>query len=128
MQNSVIGTRMTSLYGFQPSSVFLKNAKQPLYDQTYKLHKSLGPRPHLLLSAYKTAYLTFRITTLYGSQLSSVVFASKTATFGAEIQVSIGPRPHLSFCASKTACLTSELLVSMGPSPHMWFLHSKLRD
>ena len=37
------------------------------------------------------------ITCLYVSQLSSVVFACKTAHFGPELQVSMGPRPHLSF-------------------------------
>ena len=92
-----------------------------------------------------------RITSLYGSQLSSVVFGCKTATLGTELQVSMGPRPHLSFCACKTArfasqlqvsvgprphmsfitcktvCLASELLVSMGPSPHLWFLDAKQR-
>ena len=92
-----------------------------------------------------------RITSLYGSQISSVVFGCKTATLGTELKVSMGPRPHLSFCASKTArfapqlqvsvgprphmsfsacktvCLASELLVSMGPSPHLWFLDAKQR-
>ena len=42
-----------------------------------------------------------RITSLYGSQPSSAVFAFKTAT------------------------LPPELLVSMGPSPPLWFLHAK---
>ena len=47
--------------------------------------------------------LRTRITSLYGSQPSSVLFECETAT------------------------LASELLVSMGPSPHLWFLHSKQR-
>ena len=92
-----------------------------------------------------------RITCLYGSQLLSVVFECKTATFGTESQVCMGPRPHLSFCpfksawlapeilvsmgprhnlsfcACKTAWLAPEILVSMGPSPHLWFLHPKQR-
>ena len=95
---------------------------------------------------------SIRITSLYGSQPSSVVFACKTATLGPELQVSMspsphllisfafttasllpelivsmGPRPHLSLCACKTTRLTSELLVSMGPSSHLWFLHAKQR-
>ena len=41
------------------------------------------------------------ITCLYVSQLSSVVFACKTAHFGPELQVSMGPRPHLS-CKTST--------------------------
>ena len=65
--------------------------------------------------------LSIRITSLYGSQPSSVAFACTTATFGTEIQVSMVTRPHLSFCVCKTAWLAPEMLVSMGSSPHLWF-------
>ena len=44
-----------------------------------------------------------RISSLYGSQTSSVVFACKTAHFGTEFQVSMGPRPHLWFLPEKNA-------------------------
>ena len=47
--------------------------------------------------------LNIRITSLYGSQPSSVVLACKTAW------------------------LASESLVSMGPSPHVWILDAKQR-
>ena len=69
--------------------------------------------------------ISIRITSLYWSQPSSVVFTHKTATLVSELQVSIGTRPHLRFFASKTMWLASELLVSKGPSPHLWFLHVK---
>ena len=69
--------------------------------------------------------ICLRNTSLCVTQPSSVVFACKTATFRAELQVSMGPRLRLWFCAFKTATLTSELLVSMGPSPHLWLLHAK---
>ena len=69
--------------------------------------------------------IIIKITSLCGSKPSSVVFACKKATFGAELQVSMGPRLRLWFCALKTASLASELLVSMGPSPHLWLLHAK---
>ena len=65
--------------------------------------------------------ISIRITSLQGSQRSSVVFAYKTATFESELQVSLGPRPHLFFFAFKTATLAPELQVSMGPSPYLWF-------
>ena len=65
------------------------------------------------------------ITSLYGSQPSSVVFASKTATFGAELQVPMCPRHNLSFCACKPPCLATELQVSMGSSSHLWFMDAK---
>ena len=69
-----------------------------------------------------------RITSLHGSQPSSVVFACKTTTLGPELQVSIGPTPHLWFFALKTASLAPELQVSMSPSPHLlFFLHSQQR-
>ena len=71
-----------------------------------------------------SAFMT-RITSLYWSQSSSVVFALKTATLRPELQVSIGPSPHLSFCAFKTATLQPELQVCMGPSPHLWFCSFK---
>ena len=53
-----------------------------------------------------------------------MVFACKTATLEAELQVSMGPRPHLFFLLFKTATLAPELQVSMCPSPHLWFVHA----
>ena len=61
----------------------------------------IGPIPHLWLLHAKSAFW-IRITSLYGSQPSSVVFANKTATLGPELIVSMGPRPHLAFCECKT--------------------------
>ena len=75
----------------------------------------------------QNSVISTRITNLYGSLPSSVVFACKTATFGPEIQVSTGPRHHLSLFACNTACFVPELLLSMGPSPRLRFLHAKQR-
>ena len=69
--------------------------------------------------------ISIRITSLYGSQTSSVVFACKTATFGAELQVSMGPRLRLLICECKTACLDPELQVSIGPRSHLFFFAFK---
>ena len=71
--------------------------------------------------------ISTRNTCLYGSQPLSVIFAFKTATFAAELQVFMGPRHDLSFCAYKTAWLASEILVSMSPISHVWFLDAKQR-
>ena len=71
--------------------------------------------------------INFRITSLFGPQSSSVLFACKTVTMGPELQISMGPRPHLWFFAFKTATLAPELQVSMGSSPPLWCLHSKQR-
>ena len=65
--------------------------------------------------------IIIRISSLYGSQPSFVVFACKTGTLEPEKQVSMGPRLHLWCFAFKTATLATELQVSMGPSPHLWF-------
>ena len=169
MYNIVISTRITRLYGFQPSSVVLwiKNsnlmttiacvygsqtslaifacktawlasellvfmdpsphvwilhAKQRILDQNFK---SLWV-PALIcgFSMQNSAFWT-RISSLYGSQPSSAVFACQTASFGSELQVSIGPRPHLPFCAIKTMWFAPEYQVYIGSNPHLWFCACK---
>ena len=70
----------------------------------------------------QNSMISARITSLYESQPSLVVFACKTATLGPELQVPMGYRPHLWFCPFKTATLAPELLVSMGARPHLSFL------
>ena len=147
MQNNVISIRITSLYGFQPSSVVLA-WKTATFGQ--ELQVSMGPSPHQcfvdanrdfwnrITSLYvsqtspvvlcmQNSVISIRKTGLYGSQTSSVVFACKTDTFWPELNVSIGLKPHLRFCGWKKAYLASELLVSMGPSPDLWFLDAKQR-
>ena len=94
-------------------------AKQRNLDQ----HPSLyGYHTSLVVLYAQNNVISIRITSLYRSQPSSVVFIFKTAHYGPELLVPIGPRPHLSYCACKTAWLASEILVSMGPCPHAWFL------
>ena len=109
--------------GPSPHLWFL-DAKQRLLDQN---NKSLWVPDITCRFCTQNRVISSRITSLYGSQLSYVVFACKTATFGPNLQVSMGTRPHLSFCAWKTVWLASEWLVSMGPSPHMLFLDAKQR-
>ena len=65
--------------------------------------------------------INIRITSLYGSQPSLVIFECKTATLGRQLQVSVGRRSHLWFFAIKTPTLAPELQVSMGPCPPLWF-------
>ena len=64
--------------------------------------------------------ISIRITSLYWSQPSFVVFAFKTATLGPELQVPMVPRHHLWIFAFKTATLAPELQVPMCHSPHLW--------
>ena len=121
MQNSVISTWIIGVYRSQPSSVFFASQTAPL-DQNYKslwvpdltcpfVHakqRDLQQNdkftwvPALICGFCKqNSDFWIRITNLYGSQTSPVVFACTTAG------------------------ITSELLVSMGPSPLQWFLHAK---
>ena len=46
---------------------------------------SMGPSPHLWLLCIQNNVISIRITSLNGSQPSSVVFACKTTTFGSEL-------------------------------------------
>ena len=87
IHNSVIMTRINSLYGSQTSPVVVCMQN----------------------SAFSTG-----IASLNGSLPSSEVFPGNTATFGSELQVSMGPRLHLSFCGCKTTWLAPELLSLYG--------------
>ena len=118
------------------------HAKQRAYQQTYK---SLWVPALICCFFTQNSVISTRITSLNGSQNSSIDFCKQTAclapklhasmgprphlwicpckteTWGPEWQVSMGPTPNLSFCAFITAWLSPELLVSMGPSPHLRF-------
>ena len=124
MYDSVISTRNTRLYGFQPSSVVLCIQNSDFWNRITNL---LGSQTLPVIQCRQYSVICTRITCLYGSQPLSVIFACKTATFGAELQDFMGPRHDLSFCAYKTAWLASELLVSMSPISHVWFLDAKQR-
>ena len=170
MQNKVINIRITSVYGSQPSFVDFA-CKTATFGS--ELQVSIGPSPHLWFLHAKHRLLdqnyisllvpalicgfcmqnsdfSIRIASLYGSQTSSEVFAFKTATLAAELQVSMVPSHHLWFCAKnsdfiigiisvygsqhsfvafecKTATLGPEIQVSIGFRPHRCFLHSKER-
>ena len=102
--------------------LWILHAKQPLLDP---IRKSLYVPDITCSLCLQCSVISTRTTCLYGSQPLSVIFACKTATFGAEFQSFMGPRHDLSFCAFTTAWLAPEILGSMGPSPHLWFLHAK---
>ena len=124
MQNSDFMTRLTSLYGSQTSSVVLSKHNSVINTRIKRLY-GFQPSP-VVLCMQNGDFITW-ITSFYGSQPSSEVFACKPETFGPKLHVSMGPRTHLWFSACKTACLASEILVSMCPSPHLWFLNAKQR-
>ena len=72
--------------------------------------------------------ISTRMTCLYRSQPFSLVFACKTATFGAELQVSMGPRPHLSFLDAKQRPFDQNNKSQWVPDITCLFLLEKQRD
>ena len=124
MQKSAPNTRIASLNGFQPSSVFFVCKKKDFLTRITSVYGSqsspvvlcmlnsvistritslYGSQSSPVVLCMLISVISTRITSLYRSQPSSVVFARKTAPFGPELQVSKGPRPHLLFCVCKTA-------------------------
>ena len=132
MQNSDFWTRITNLYGSQTSPVVfcmqysvISTRITCLWVPTLicgfciqtsgfwtEIACLYGSKNSPVIFCMQNSVPSFRIASLYGSQPLSVVFACKTATFGAELQISMGPRHHLSFCACSTAWLVPEYLVS----------------
>ena len=68
-----------------------------------------------------------RINSLYGSQTSPVVLCMQNNVISIRITSLYWSEPSLVVFACKTATLEPELPISMGPSPHLWFLHAKLQ-
>ena len=99
-KNSVICTRIKTLYGFQLSPVVLCIQNSDFRTRITSLCRWIDPTCGFCM---QNSDFWTRITSLYGTQTS----------------------PVISVC--KTACLASEILVSMSPSPHVWFLDAKQR-
>ena len=100
MQNGVLTTRIASLYWSQPSSVIFACKTETLGTA---LQVCVGPRPHLWICAFTTAYLL------------------------PDILVSMGPRPHLWIFANNTACLVPKLQALWVPELTCGFVHAKQR-
>ena len=105
MHNCAFWNRITSLYGFQPSSVVLCVENSDFRTKIVCLY---GSKTSPVILCMQTSVPSIRITSLYGSKPSSEVFGCKTATLGRDLQVCMGPRPHLWFWAHLTACLAQE--------------------
>ena len=118
----MLRTRISSLYGFQPSSVVFV-CKTPTYG--LELQVSMGHRPLLWFCPWKTAWLAPELLVSNGSSTHLCFFACKTATLGPDLQVCMGRRPHLWFRVHITARLAQEYQVYMGSSHHLWFCACK---
>ena len=100
MQNSVISIRITSLYGFQPSSVVLST------------HNSV---------------LSTRIKRQYEFQPSPVVLFMQTATLALDLLVPIGPSPHLRFLHANQRLLDQNRMSLWVPDVTCDFVYAKQR-
>ena len=98
MKNSVISTRISSLYGSQPSSVVLCIHNSDIMTRINSLY---GSQTSPVVLGMQNSVISTRNTSLYESQPSSAVFACKTAALGPELQDSMGPDFTYGFLLSK---------------------------
>ena len=98
------------------------HAKQWLLEQNYK---SLWV-PDLICGLWRqNSDFWTRITNLYGSQTSPVVLCMHYSVISTRNTCLNVFQPLSLVFACKTATFGAELQVSMGPSPHVWFLDAK---
>ena len=72
--------------------------------------------------------ISITITSLYRSQLSSVVFACKTTTLRPETRVCIGPRLHLWFFLHSKQPLSPRIASLYGSQPSSVVLYTQNSD
>ena len=68
-----------------------------------------------------------RLTSVYGSQTSSVDLSTHNSVLSTRIKRQYGFQPSPVVLCMQTAILTLELLVSIVPCPHLRFLHANQR-
>ena len=125
MQNSVISTRITCLYGYQPWSVIFA-CKTASFGP--ELQVSMGPRPHLSFCACKIAWFASEWQVYIGSSLHLWFCSYKTGTLGPDLRICMGPKPHLWFWAHIAACLALEFSRLYGFQHSLVVLCMKNRD
>ena len=109
-----------------PSShLWFLHAKQRLLYEHTGLY---GFQTSTVASCIQNSVTSTRITSFYGFQHSSEVFACKTATLGPDLKVCMGPRPHLWFLHAKQRRLdqTYKSLWVLDLTCHLG--HTKQRD
>ena len=103
MQNSDFLNRITSFYGFQPSSVVLCVENS---DFRTKIACLYGSKTSLVILCKQNSVPSIRITSLYESQPSSVVFGCKTATLGPDFKCVWVPALVCGFCMQNSGFWT----------------------
>ena len=144
MQNSVICNRMTCLYGFQPSSVFVFHAKQRLYHQNYKspsvkdltcgfwiqnsdfwtrITSLYGSQTWPVVLCMHNSGLNIRMTSLYWSQSSSVVLRTHNSVLSTKIKRLYGNQPSsLVLCMQNNNFRTRNTCLCGSKTPHVVFV------
>ena len=120
IQNSLISTRITILYGPSRHQWFL-NAKQLLLDQNFKSLRVLDLTWRFVHAKQR---LWTRITSLYCFKLSSVFLCIENSDFRTKIACLYGSQ------TSPVILLMQNRVPSISPywsCPHLWFLHAKQR-
>ena len=102
MQNSVICTRITSLYGFQLSSVVLCMQNIDFRTSNTSLYGFMTSS--VVLSTHSSV-LSTRISRPYGFQPSPVVLCMQNRDFRTRIKSLCGSKPHLCFLHLKQRLL-----------------------
>ena len=125
MQSSVIRTRITSLFGSQTSPVVLCMQYSVICTRMTCLYGS-QTSPVVLCTQYSVICTGF--TSLYWSHHSSEVSASKTTSFGPELQVSMVPSTHLWFFDAKRRLFDHNNKSLRVPDITCHCVHAKLRD
>ena len=75
----------------------------------------------------QTSDFRTRLTSVYGSQTSSVVLSTPNSVLSTRIKRQYGFQPSPVVMFMQTATLALEKLVSIVPRSHLWFLHAKQR-
>ena len=94
MQNSDFWARLISLYGSLTSSMVLSTHNSVLSTRVSRLY---GFQPSPVVLCLQNSDFRARITILCGSQTPPVVYPCNTAALGLKLQVFVGPSPHLCF-------------------------------
>ena len=124
MQYSAFWTRISSLYGSLTSSVVFSKHNCELNTRIKRLYWfQTSP---VALCMQNSAFCT-RVTSLYGSQIWPVVLCMQYSVISTRITCLYGSQPLSVVFACKTATFGAELQVCMCPSSHLWFLHTQQR-
>ena len=116
------GAEVQSLYGTQTPPVVLCMQNSVISTRIVSLY---GPRPHLWFCACKTSTLGPELHVSMGSSPHLWFCALQNSDLKPELQVSMGPRPHLVILCMQNRVPSFRITSPYGSCSHLWFLHAK---